>query len=182
MDSTPRTGPARSGCPEILIGALVHLAAFGAIAVGLPLIGSPALQGIVGLVVSGAMGLAAFAGAALIRIRGVEAFGVRRATASQLLTGAGLRVAAYVVGTIFSVGFIMLTGYSENVQSSYQAGAVGAGPHRLGAAQRSSSAPSATSSPSMRARERISVCTARVTLGAQVPSCRRACTSSTPWT
>lgn len=123
MDSTPRTRPSRPGWPEILIGGLVYLAAFGIVALTLPYIGDPALTGIIGLVVSGVMGLAAFAAAALLRIRGLAAFGIRRATASQLLAGAGLGVAAYVVGTILSIGFIVLTGYSENVQASYQAGA-----------------------------------------------------------
>ncbi|GAA1318005.1 CPBP family intramembrane glutamic endopeptidase [Brachybacterium tyrofermentans] len=123
MDSTARTRPTRPGWPEILLGGLVYLAAFGIVAVALPRIGDPALAGIVGLVVSGAMGLAAFAVAALLRIRGLRAFGIRRAKLPHLLAGAGLGVAAYVVGTVLSIGFILLTGFTENVQSSYQAGA-----------------------------------------------------------
>ncbi|MGP9681074.1 lysostaphin resistance A-like protein [Brachybacterium sp. AOP3-A1-3] len=122
MDATARMRPTRPGWPEVVLGGLAYLAAFGVV-VTLPRIGDPALTGIVGLLVSGAMGLAAFAIAALIRIRGLAAFGIRRATPSHLLVGAGLGVASYLVGTVLSVGFILLTGFSENVQSSYQAGA-----------------------------------------------------------
>ena len=129
MDSIPRTRPTSPGWPEILLGGLGYLASFGVVAIVLPGVGDPALTGIVGLFVSGAMGLAAFAIAALIRLRGVTAFGFRRAKLSHLLTGAGLGVASYVVGTGLSIGFILLTGFSENVQSSYQtsaaAGALG---------------------------------------------------------
>ncbi|WP_285780722.1 hypothetical protein [Microtetraspora sp. NBRC 13810] len=72
-------------------------------AVLLPLVENAAVAGGVGLVVSGAMGLIAFAVAVLIRIRGLAAFGVRRAKPRHFVVAAVLGFAAYVLGTIVAV-------------------------------------------------------------------------------
>lgn len=92
-------------------------------AVLLPLVGDAAVAGVVGLFVSGAMGLLAFAVAMLVRIRGLAAFGVRRAAPRHLVAGAALGVVAYVVGTVAAVAYMVASGDVQNVQTSYQAAA-----------------------------------------------------------
>ena len=120
-----RTRTTTPDWPEILAGGVAYLASFLLVAVLLPLIEDDAVAGILGLLLSGLMGLIALAAAVLIRIRGLSAFGVRRARARHLVVAAVLGVAAYVFLTTAAVGFQMLTGAAENVQSTYQAGASG---------------------------------------------------------
>jgi uncharacterized protein len=124
-DSATRTRQSAPGWPEILVGAVVYLASFGLVAVLLPRIESDPVTGVVGLLVSGVMGLLAFAAAVLVRIRGLTAFGVRPAKPRQLLVGAALGLAAYVLGAIASLVYMSLSGDTENIQTSYQAAAAG---------------------------------------------------------
>ena len=118
----PTTAP---GWPEILAAGVVYAGSFGLVAVLLPLIEDDGVAGVVGFVVSGLMGLIAFAVAVLIRIRGLSAFGMRRAKASHLIVGAALGLLAVLLGSIASIAFMMITGEVQNVQSTYQAGAAG---------------------------------------------------------
>ena len=62
--------PTAPGWPEILAGAVAYLLALLVVALTLPLIENQATAGIVGLFVSGAIGLLALAVAAQIRHRG----------------------------------------------------------------------------------------------------------------
>lgn len=105
------------------MAAVTYLLSFALVAWLLPTVGDDAVRGVLGLLVSGLMGLAAFGAAWLVRRRGAAAFGFRRARPAQLGLGLLLGAAAYVVGTVLSGLFIVLTGYSENVQATYQAGA-----------------------------------------------------------
>lgn len=91
----------------------------------LPLITDEVVTGIVGLFVSGLMGLIAFTIAYLSRIRRLESFGIRRARFRHIAAGAGLGVAAYLLGLVVATAYISLTGDSQNIQSSYQAAAAG---------------------------------------------------------
>ncbi|WP_152360795.1 CPBP family intramembrane glutamic endopeptidase [Microlunatus speluncae] len=115
--------PSVPGWPEILASAATYLVAIALVFVLLPLIQDQAVKGIVGLFVSGAMGLLALVVAVLIRIRGLAAFGFRRAAVRHLLAGAGLGVAAYLIGTVLSVVYITLSGDTQVIQGSYQAAA-----------------------------------------------------------
>jgi membrane protease YdiL (CAAX protease family) len=115
----------KPGWPELVAGAAAFAACFAIVAVLLPLVEDDAIAGIVGLVVSGLMGLVALAVAILIRIRGLAAFGIRRAKKRQLLIGAALGLVAYVGGSAAAVVYVLLSGEAENVQTSYQAGAAG---------------------------------------------------------
>ncbi|GAA2234681.1 type II CAAX endopeptidase family protein [Promicromonospora sukumoe] len=122
------TGSARLEAPgwlEILTGGATYAAAFLLVAVLLPLVEDPAVHGIVGLVVSGAMGLVAFSAAVLVRIRGLSAFGIRRAKPRHLVVAALLGVAAYVLGTVAAIVYMVVSGDTQNVQTSYQAAAAG---------------------------------------------------------
>lgn len=119
---TPRTTP---GWPEMLAGAAAYGLSFLLVMVLLPLVPDPAVAGNVGLLVSGAMGLVALAVAVLIRIRGLAAFGFRRARPRHLVVGALLGLAAYVLGTLAAIIYMVTTGSVQNVQGSYQAAAAG---------------------------------------------------------
>ncbi|SDD76274.1 CPBP family intramembrane glutamic endopeptidase [Glycomyces harbinensis] len=122
---TERTRPAAPGWPEILAGTAVYVVSLVLVALLLPRIESDAATGVVGLLVSGVIGLLAFALAVRLRIRDLAVFGVRRARPRHLLVGATLGLGAYVLGTIASLIYIVLSGDTENIQTSYQAAAAG---------------------------------------------------------
>jgi len=122
-----RTFLERPGWPEVLAGAAAYGTSLLLVAVLLPLVTDPVVHGNVGLVASGAMGLVALSVAVLIRIRGLAAFGFRRARPRQLLVGALLGLVAYVLGTIAAIAYMVATGSVQNVQESYQAAAAGGG-------------------------------------------------------
>ncbi|WP_329081461.1 CPBP family intramembrane glutamic endopeptidase [Streptosporangium sp. NBC_01469] len=69
------------------------------------------------------MGLIAFAAAVLIRIRALAAFAVRRAKPRHFMVAAVLGLVAYVLGTIVAVVYMLVSGDTQNVQTSYQAAA-----------------------------------------------------------
>ncbi|MBF8193500.1 CPBP family intramembrane metalloprotease, partial [Nonomuraea sp. K274] len=147
--STGRTWPKAPEWPEVLAGGAVYVVSLVLVAVLLPLVENAAAAGVVGLVVSGAMGLIAFAVAVLIRIRGLAAFGIRRAKPRHFafavavlirirgLAAFGIRrakprhfvvaavlgFAAYLLGTIVAVIHMHVSGDTQNVQTSYQAAA-----------------------------------------------------------
>jgi membrane protease YdiL (CAAX protease family) len=119
------TRPAVPGWPEMLSGGVAYGVSILLVVQLLPLVTDPAVAGNVGLLVSGAMGLIALAVAVLIRIRGLAAFGFRRARPRHLIVGALLGLAAYVLGTVVAIIYMSTTGDMENVQTSYQAAAAG---------------------------------------------------------
>ncbi|GAA4887198.1 CPBP family intramembrane glutamic endopeptidase [Streptomonospora salina] len=129
IDDTPGEtvpGNARPKAPgwlEILAGGAAYAASFLLVAVLLPLVENVAIQGVVGLFVSGAMGLIAFAVAAVVRIRGLAAFGVRRAKPHHILVAALLGLVAYLLGTVTAIVYMTVSGDVQNVQTSYQAAA-----------------------------------------------------------
>jgi len=131
MDRSTRdlpTGPSslnRPGWPEMLAGAAAYGGSLLLVALLLPLVTDPALHGNVGLLVSGAMGLVALSVAVLIRIRGLQSFGFRRARPRHLFIGALLGLVAYVLGAITAIIYMIATGGVQNVQESYQAAAAG---------------------------------------------------------
>ncbi len=122
---TIRTRASTPGWPEILAGAVTYAASYLLVAVLLPLIEDEEVLGVVGLVVSGVMGIIALAVAVLIRIRGLSAFGFRRAGLRHMMVGAGLGLVAYVLGAVVAVAYMTLAGDPQNIQGSYQAAAAG---------------------------------------------------------
>lgn len=114
------------GWPEVLAGGGAYAASFALVAVLLPLVEDEALAGVLGFVVSGAMGLIALAVAALVRIRGLAAFGFRRPRPRHVVVAAALGLGAYVLGTVVAVVYTIVSGDTQNVQTSYQ-GAAAAG-------------------------------------------------------
>ncbi|MHC5797086.1 lysostaphin resistance A-like protein [Lacisediminihabitans sp. FW035] len=120
-----RNRPTVPGWPEMLAGALTYGASYLLVAVLLPLIEDEGVAGVAGFVVSGLMGIIALAVAAVIRIRGLSAFGFRRTKVRYLVLGAAFGLVAFVLGTVIAVVYAMLIGEPENVQGSYQAAAAG---------------------------------------------------------
>jgi|GEM_PF-665250 len=124
---TVTTGAHRPGWREIFAGAAAYIVGIGVVAVTLPLVQNPAVQGIVAFFISGALGLLAFAAAALIRIRALRPFGFRRTSPGKVLVGAVLGVVAYLLGILAAIIYVTITGDGENIQGSYQAAAAGGG-------------------------------------------------------
>jgi uncharacterized protein len=115
--------PSVPGLPEVLAGGATYAASIALVAVLLPLLEDPAVTGVVALFLSGAMGLLAVAVAVLVRVRGLAAFGLRGAAPRHLAVAAALGPVVYVVGTVFAVAYMAVSGDTQIVQSSYQAAA-----------------------------------------------------------
>ncbi len=109
----------------MLAGGIAYGACFLLVMVVLPLVEDEALAGVAGFVASGLMGLVACAVAVLMRIRGLAAFGVRRAKPRHLIVGLLLGIGAYVVSAAVSLAVFVIGGEVQNVQTSYQAAAAG---------------------------------------------------------
>lgn len=113
------------GRGELLAAAVAFLATYGMVYLLLPQIADDAVSGVIGLFVSGAMGVIAFLAAWLVRRRSLSIFGIRRARPRYLWMGAGFGLAAYLLGMVAAIVYIVATGDAENVQTSYQAAARG---------------------------------------------------------
>ena len=116
----------RPGWPEIAVGLVVlAVIAFGGGSqlgrLGL----DPVVNGLIFTALSGVAGIAGFAAAALLRIRSLSAFGVRRTSWRWLLAGAGVGLLAWVLARLASVAYIGITGDTANVQDVYAGGASG---------------------------------------------------------
>ncbi len=123
---TGRTRPKAPGWPEILAGGAIYALSIAVVVVLLPLVEDDAVAGVLGLVVSGVMGLIALAAAVLVRIRGLTAFGFRRPRPRHVAVAAVLGLVAYALGAIVAVAYMVVSGDTQNVQTSYQ-GAAAAG-------------------------------------------------------
>ena len=66
------------------------------------------------------MGLAAFAAAYTIRIRRFPAFGLRRVTWRQVLTGVAFGVAAMIITRVVLIVLALLGVRLDDVQAAYQ--------------------------------------------------------------
>ena len=121
--------PARPGWPEIGVLVVAYSALWLLAYVVLHAIPDEhaVASGLAGFALSALLGLSAFAAAWAIRIRNLQAFGVRRVRATWLLAGAGLGVVAVLLGNIVGFLFKALSGNTADVQTSYQA-AAGGGP------------------------------------------------------
>jgi membrane protease YdiL (CAAX protease family) len=125
-DAAPTTArPSAPGWREILIALAAYVVCFALVFLLLPLAGGGAVGGVIGLFVSGVMGLVAFGAAWALRIRSLAAFGIRRAAGRHLLAGAGLGVLAVVIGSGLSILYVVATGDMQTPQSSYQAASAG---------------------------------------------------------
>lgn len=119
-------GPPRPGWPEIvggLIAAAVVAVGGGAQLARLDL--DPVVFGLIFTALSGVVGIAGFAAAALLRIRSWSAFGVRRTSRRWLLIGVGAGVVGFVLKSLAIAAWIQITGDDANVQTMYGEGGSG---------------------------------------------------------
>lgn len=116
----------RPGWPEIVVGLIV----LAAVAVGVALLAGqldlgPVIFGLVLTALSGVAPLAGFAAAALLRIRSLSAFGVRRTTTRWLLIGVGAGLVAFVLKGLAGMAYVAITGDSSTPQTVYAEGGSG---------------------------------------------------------
>lgn len=112
--------PSRPGWPEMITGLIAYVVAFGAVYFILKAIPDDlaVTNGIVQLGLSGLMGLFAFAVAVVIRIRGISAFGLKRASGRSLIIAALLAIGCWVLGTIVSLISYVLNGASATSKTT----------------------------------------------------------------
>ncbi|WP_330317156.1 CPBP family intramembrane glutamic endopeptidase [Streptomyces platensis] len=126
LAEAPVERPPGPGWPEIVAG-LAAYAVLDAAVVGYlrHAVLSDTMAGLIGFVLSAAMGLGAFAVAASLRIRRLAPFGVRRASGRSLLAAVGFGVVAFVLAAIASLLYQAVAGDHQNVQVGYRAAAAG---------------------------------------------------------
>jgi len=126
LAQAPAQRPSRPDWPEIVAGLAAYAVLYAAVIVYLLHADlSATMEGLIGFVLSAAIGLGAFAVAALLRIRRLAPFGVRRASGRSLLAAVGFGVLAWVLSAIASLLYQAVTGDHDNVQGGYQAAAAG---------------------------------------------------------
>ena len=102
------------GWPEVIIGLVV----FAVVGYGggsqLSRLGlDPVATGLVFTALSGVAGIAGFAAAAMLRIRSLGAFGVRRTSTRWLLIEVGAGVVAFVLKGLAGMAYVAITGDSS---------------------------------------------------------------------
>jgi membrane protease YdiL (CAAX protease family) len=123
--SAPNKVP-RPGWLEIVVGLVVYLAVgFGGVRQFGRLGLDPVVHGLILTSWTGVATLIAFAAAARLRICSLSAFGVRRTSGRWLLIGVVVGVVAFVLKSLAILGWIQITGDTNNVQGVYAEGGSG---------------------------------------------------------
>ncbi len=116
----------RPGWLEIIVGLVVFaIVGFGAGSQLRRLGLDPIIYGLVFTSLSGIAGIAGFAAAVLFRIRSLNAFGVRPVSKRWLLIAIGVGLVAFVFKGLAVLGWIQITGNTNNVQGVYAEGGSG---------------------------------------------------------
>jgi membrane protease YdiL (CAAX protease family) len=116
----------RPGWIEIVVGLVVFAAVGFGVGLQLRRLGlDPVVYGLVFTALSGIAGIAGFTAAALLRIRSLNAFGVRRVSERWLLIGVGAGLVAFVFKGLAVLGWVQITGNTNNVQDVYADGGSG---------------------------------------------------------
>ncbi|HEY9630991.1 MAG TPA: type II CAAX endopeptidase family protein [Coleofasciculaceae cyanobacterium] len=116
----------RPGWLEIVVGLVVFaIVGFGVGSQLRRLDLDPVIYGLVFTSLSGIAGIAGFAAAVLLRIRSLNAFGVRPVSKRWLLIAIGVGLVAFVLKGLAVLGWIQITGNTNNVQSVYAEGGSG---------------------------------------------------------
>ena len=125
--SSERLGkPSRPGWPEIAVGLLVMLiVGIGGAALLGQLGLDPGVNGLILTAWSGVAGIVAFAAAAMLRIRSLGAFGVRRTSVRWLLIGVGAGVVAFLLKGLAGIAYVAITSDSSTPQTVYAEGGSG---------------------------------------------------------
>jgi uncharacterized protein len=127
--SLERSAPnkvSRPGWIEIIVGLVVFAIVGFGVGSQLRRLGlDPVVYGLVFTSLSGIAGIAGFAAAALLRIRSLKAFGVRPVSKRWLLIAVGVGLVAFVLKGLAVLGWIQITGNTNNVQGVYAEGGSG---------------------------------------------------------
>ncbi|BAY65594.1 abortive infection protein [Calothrix brevissima NIES-22] len=127
--SLERSAPNQVSRPswlEIIVGLVVFvIVGFGVGSQLKRLSLDPVVYGLVFTSLSGIAGIAGFAAAALLRIRSLSAFGLRRVSRRCLLIAIGVGLVAFVLKGLAVLGWIQITGNTNNVQGVYAEGGSG---------------------------------------------------------
>ncbi|GAA1645970.1 CPBP family intramembrane glutamic endopeptidase [Actinoplanes couchii] len=121
----PSTVRTRPGLPELFTGVIAYVVLLipGALWIASIPAGT-AFSGTAAFIVSGLTGIGAFAVAAAIRIRRLDAFGFRRTQPKWLLIGAAFGLLAYLANILVAGTYTLIAGH-DNPQGGYQAAATG---------------------------------------------------------
>ncbi|MBW4470523.1 MAG: CPBP family intramembrane metalloprotease [Stenomitos rutilans HA7619-LM2] len=123
--STPNK-VSRPGWLEIIVGLVVFAIVGFGVGSQLKWLGlDPVVLGLVFTSLSGIAGIAGFAAAVLLRIRSLRTFGVRPVSKRWLLIGVGVGLVAFVLKGLAVLGWIQITGNTNNVQGVYAEGGSG---------------------------------------------------------
>jgi uncharacterized protein len=121
--------PNKVSCPgwlEIIVGLVVFAIIGFGVGSQLKRIGlDPVVYGLIFASLSGIAGIAGFAAAVLLRIRSLSAFGVRPVSRRWLLIAVGVGLVAFVLKGLAVLGWIQITGNTNNVQGVYAEGGSG---------------------------------------------------------
>lgn len=116
----------RPGWSEIAVGLVVFAIVGIGIGSQLKRLGlNPVVYGLVFTALSGIAGIAGFAAAVLLRIRSLNAFGLRPVSKRWLLIAIGVGLVAFVLKGLAVLGWIQITGNTNSVQSVYAEGGSG---------------------------------------------------------
>jgi uncharacterized protein len=118
--------PSHPGWPEIVAGLGAYAVLYTAVIVYLDhAVLSDTTTGVIEFVLSAVIGLGAFAVAALLRVRRLAPFGLRRTSGWSLLAAGGFGLIAWVLSAIASGLYQAVTGDHQNIQTGYHAAAAG---------------------------------------------------------
>ncbi|QBD83693.1 CPBP family intramembrane metalloprotease [Ktedonosporobacter rubrisoli] len=116
----------RPGWPEIIVGLLVLVVVGYGVGSQLGRLGlNPIVYGLIFTALSGVAGIAGFVAAALLRIRSLSAFGVRRVPWRWLLIGIGAGLLAFVLKILVTMAYVRITNDTNNIQNVYAQGGSG---------------------------------------------------------
>ena len=115
--------PSRPGWLEIIVGLVVlAIVGFGVGSLLRRLGFDPVVYGLILTSWTGVATLTAFAVAVRLRIRSLNAFGVRPVSKRWLLIAIGVGLVAFVLKGLAVLGWIQITGNTKNVQGVYAEG------------------------------------------------------------
>lgn len=116
----------RPALPEGIVGLVVFSVVGYGVGSQLSRLGlDPVVYGLVFTALSGIAGIAGFSAAVLLRIRSLNAFGIRRVSRRWLLIGIGAGLVAFVVKGLAVMAYTAITGDTANPQTVYAEGGSG---------------------------------------------------------
>jgi uncharacterized protein len=126
LEQSASNQPSRPGWLEIIVGLVVYaIVGFVGVSQFKRLGLDPGVYGLILISWTGVATIIAFAVAAMLRVRSLSAFGVRRTSVRWLLIGVGVGVVAFVLKSLAILAWVRITGDTNNVQDVYADGGRG---------------------------------------------------------